>query len=70
MFRFCVNKPNREIVAKEMMVNLMNLLWYKEKEGIKRFTGYGVNFYPREIRNLEYNKDYKELIDRLNYYVQ
>jgi len=68
-FRYCVNVSEESVQAKKMFPNILKLMYGNvDKEGEKNVIDYGLLIRPH--RNVAYQKEYGELVSKLNSFLQ
>jgi len=68
-FRYCVNIAGNSMVAKKMFPNVLKLMYgYIDSKGNKNVSDLGLLIRP--YNNLAYQKEYKELTDKLNSFLK
>lgn len=70
-FRYCVNAAGgwgKDAIARAMFPSLAEIIWGRERGGVKRLGGYGYHAYPKSVRKEEFKLLYNALADGLNKY--
>jgi len=71
-FRYCINNPENEDAAKNMMGKVMDLLWHTRENQKIKVLEKGLIVRPKitQIRSLEHKQKYQELFDHINYLIE
>lgn len=66
-FRYCINAPENEDAAREMLTNVSRLMWGAKVGGTKYVRERGLILRPKlgNIRVSAYRQEYKDLLDHL-----
>lgn len=65
-FRYCINDPQNVDAAKEMMANVIKLLWHERDGETIYLFGRGLIFAPKNVKSAGYKAEYDELLDHIN----
>jgi hypothetical protein len=68
-WRYCVNEPEMDVACKAMFPKLMDLMWKRTMNGKLYVRDFGVVLRPQEVQVEKYKKEYKDLRDRLQGYL-
>jgi hypothetical protein len=69
-FRHCVNEPTKDTVNAAIFPTLMQVMWHREKDGVKKFLEYGLTLRPKTISVEAHAREYTDLRKRLRGYMQ
>jgi len=67
-FRYCINDPQNPEAAREMIRQVVRMMWYQRQGDRILIEGRGLIFRPHieEIRNPSFRQEYENLIKHLN----
>jgi len=65
-FRYCVNEKDKDIVPKKLFPVVAKMMWYKVEGKKRNIREYGLMFRPKKVIVPEYEREYRELVDRFN----
>lgn len=66
-FRYCVNRPKSEDVARQLFAKVTPMMWCRVEDGVHHVGDYGLVVRPpiTDIRREDYRQKYTDLIQRL-----
>lgn len=64
-FRYCVNRREGAQAARNMLPNIVNMMWHKRENNRVEIKEYGLLYRPKNIRVNEYKEKYNELTQHL-----
>ena len=65
-FRYCVNNPQNIEAAKEIMVNVVKMMWHVKEGDTFNVVGKGLIIRPENIKVEAYKKKYEGLYKHIN----
>lgn len=60
-FRYCVNERDRHQKARNMLPNIVRMMWHKRDNSDVQIKDYGLLYRPKKVRVDEYRRQYNEL---------
>jgi len=65
-FRYCVNQPQKAVLAKAMFAKVARMMHHKMINGKRVLREYGLLLRPKTVTLSEYQEDYDKLIKHLS----
>jgi hypothetical protein len=65
-FRYCINEPKNVVAAKDMMGNIIQLLWHERSGDTIYALGRGLILAPKNIKVPAYKHEYEQLVAHIN----
>lgn len=62
-FRYCANEPRNIVAAREMLSNVVSLMWCKVEGNTRYLRERGLILRPKEVNAQQYKQDYENLIE-------